>query len=117
MPQYMLLLHENPAAFADVTPNQMQAIIDKYKAWATKLAQAGRLAGSNKLHDTTGRSMKTVNGKIVVTDGPYTEASEVIGGYFMISAESYDEAVKLSEGCPHIEYGVVEIREIEPTGN
>src|SRR5689334_4013479 len=116
MPQYMLLLHENPAAFADVTPNQMQAIVQKYKAWATKLATEGRLLGSNKLYDGTGRSMKSVDGKVVVTDGPYTEAQEIIGGYFMIAADSYDQAAKLAEGCPHIEYGVVEIREIEPTG-
>ena len=116
MPKYMLLLHEDPAAFADVTPAEMQAIIEKYKAWAIKLATAGRLAGSSKLQDGTGRSIRKSGGRVVVTDGPYTEAKEVIGGYFMINAENYDEALELAGECPHVEYGVVEIREVEPTG-
>lgn len=116
MHKYMLLLHEDPAAFADVTPAEMQAIIEKYKAWAIKLATAGRLAGSSKLQDGTGRSIRKSGGKVVVTDGPYTEAKEVIGGYFTIIAENYEEAVALAGDCPHVEHGVVEIREVEPTG-
>ena len=105
----------NPAAFADVTPAEMQAIIQKYKAWAGKLAAEGRLAGSNKLQDGTGRTLRSSNGTITVTDGPYTEGKEVIGGYFTISAANYDEAVSLCKGCPHVEYGIIEIREVEPT--
>ncbi len=116
MPQYMLLLHEDPAVFAGVAPAEMQAIILKYRAWYEKLAKEGRLAGGNKLQDGTGRSLRTANGRIKVTDGPYTEAKEIIGGFFMISASGYEEAETIARECPHIEYGVVEVREVEPTG-
>ncbi len=114
MPNYMLLLHEDPAVFADVSPAEMQTIIQKYGAWATKLAAEGRLVASSKLQDGTGRALRAVNGKFSVTDGPYTEGKEIIGGYFTIKAESYDHAVELSQGCPHVEFGVVEIRETDP---
>lgn len=110
MPQYILLLHEDPAAFAGVSPSEMQAVIQKYGAWSQKLAQAGQLRGGEKLEDGTGRVIRAG----VVSDGPYTEAKEVIGGYFVIEAASYDEAVEISRSCPHCEYGVVEVRQIEP---
>lgn len=117
MPQYLLLLHEDPQAFAGRTPAEMQAIVERYIAWAGKLAQDGKLAGSNKLEDGSGKSLRSVNGKTTVTDGPYTEGREVIGGYFLIEADSYDDAVRLSSSCPHVEFGVVEIRQVEPTGD
>ena len=115
MPQYLLLLHEDPSQYADVSPAEMQAIIEKYSAWAGKLASQGRLAGANKLQDGTGRSVRRAAGKLAVTDGPYTEAKEIVGGYFILNADSYEQAVELSSDCPHVESGVVEVREIEPT--
>ena len=105
MPQYMLLLHEDPAAFADASPSEMQAIIQRYAVWAKKIAGEGRLVSSSKLQDGTGRSLRAANGGITVTDGPYTEVKEVIGGYFMIRADDYDHAVELSRGCPHVDFG------------
>ena len=50
-----------------------------------------------------------------VTDGPYAEAREVIGGLFMIEAANYDEVVELSKDCPHLDFGSIEIREVQPT--
>jgi hypothetical protein len=111
MPQYILLLHEEPAAFANVSPTEMQAIIHKYAAWSQQLAQAGHLRGGEKLEDGTGRVIRAG----VVSDGPYTEAKELIGGYFVIEAADYEQAVALSRSCPHCEFGTVEIRQIEPT--
>jgi hypothetical protein len=110
----MLLLHEDPSAFANVTPAEMGAIIEKYTAWAGKLASEGRLVGSHKLRDGSGKSLrKNGAGRVTVTDGPYTEGKEVIGGYFTIKAADYDEASGVAAECPHVEFGVVEIREIE----
>jgi hypothetical protein len=50
-----------------------------------------------------------------VTDGPYAETKEIIGGYWIISAENYDEAVELTRDCPSLEFGArMEVREVEP---
>jgi hypothetical protein len=50
-----------------------------------------------------------------VTDGPYAEGREVIGGLFIVDAKSYDEVVALCRDCPHLDFGAIEIREIQPT--
>jgi len=109
--QFILLLHENPAAFAEVSPAEMQAIVAKYVAWSQRLAAEGRLAGGHKLEDGTGRVLRAGT----VTDGPYTEAKEVIGGLFVIHAAGYDDALAVARTCPHAEFGVVEVRRIERT--
>ena len=59
-----------------------------------------------------GRMVKS-NGK-VVTDGPFAEGSEVVGGYLLVEANNFDEAVEMSKGCPILEYedGTVEVRQI-----
>jgi len=48
-------------------------------------------------------------------DGPYTETKEIVGGYFLIEADSYDHAIELSRDCPHFDFGSIEIRELQPT--
>ena len=59
--------------------------------------------------------MQGAGASMKVTDGPYAEAREVIGGLFVIEAANYDEVVELSKDCPHLEFGSIEIREVEPT--
>ena len=110
MPQYILLLHEEKNAYKRMSPEEMQAMIQNYKAWSAKLAQAGHLRGGEKLADGTGRILQ--RGR-AVTDGPYAESKEVVGGYFVLEAANYDEAAKLASDCPHVAVGTVEIREIE----
>jgi hypothetical protein len=117
MNQYILMLHNDPKVFQteDMSPQRIQEIFGKYRAWRERMAGEGRLAGSNKLEATTGRVMRAENGngKVHITDGPYTESKEVIGGFFVVKAESYEDAVKLAGDCPHLEYGTIEVRRIE----
>ena len=113
MPGYLLLLHEDPAAFAHVSPEEMQAIIQKYTEWKTRVQNAGVLTRGEKLQDGTGRVLRRTAGQTSINDGPYTESKEVIGGLFEIQAENYEAAVEAARDCPHLEYGVIEIREIE----
>jgi hypothetical protein len=115
MPQYVMLLHENPAVFENYGPAEMQAVIEKYKAWSQKTGASGHLRGGQKLRDGEGRVLRTGANGLAVIDGPYSEAKEVIGGFFLLEAANYEEAVRVSRDCPHVEYGVVELREVEPT--
>jgi hypothetical protein len=115
MPKYMLILHEDPARFARLSPSDMQAIVERYGAWAGKLAQARKLVAGDKLRDDGGRRLRRDAGGRVVSDGPYAEAKDVIGGFFTIEASSTDEAQQLASDCPHLDYGWIELREIEPT--
>ena len=65
MPEYILLLHEEPAAFSGLSPTDIQAMIQRYKGWRESIAAKGHQAGGKKLRDAVGRVMKTNNGKIV----------------------------------------------------
>ena len=116
MPQYMLILHEVPGATADVSPAEMQAIIARYVEWATKLGEAGKHKGGHKLVEEGGRVLRREGDRVVVADGPYAEAREVVGGYFLIEAADYAEAVALSRDCPHLEFGRIELRAIDELG-
>jgi hypothetical protein len=116
MSQYLLILKENPADFTGFSPEELQKMFGEYKAWRTKLQADGNYVGGNKLAEEGGKIMARNGSGIRVTDGPYVEAKEVIGGYFLISAANYDEAVKIAESCPHLKFnGHIELREVEQT--
>jgi hypothetical protein len=116
MNQFMLILYEKPGDFAKLSPEEIQKVIEKYNAWSYKLATAGKLAGGHKLKEEGGKHMTQAKEKLSVVDGPYAETKEVIGGVFLLNAANYDEAVKLSSDCPHLAYGRVEVRQIDPMG-
>jgi len=115
MAQFMLLLHESPADFSSFSPEEIQRVIGEYTAWRLRLQEEGKLAGGLKLADEGGRELSLENDRVRVVDGPYAEAKEVLGGYFLIEAADYDEAVEISKGCPHLEYGSrIVLREVDP---
>lgn len=115
MARFMLLLHESPTLFAQVSPSEIQRIIEEYSAWRVGLEAQGRLVGSEKLKDEGGRHLRRAGDQLQVVDGPFSEAKEVIGGYFLIQADDYNDAVAVSSSCPHLTYGGrIELRAIDP---
>ncbi len=115
MAEYVLLLHEDPTGFAELAPSEIEKVIAEYVGWRERLAAEGRLTGGTKLKDEGGRWLSQENGQVRVVDGPFSEAKEIIGGFFMIRATDYAEAVEISSTCPHIDYGGrIELRAVEP---
>ncbi len=115
MPSFVLLLHEHPEDYADMSPTDMQAIVQRYQAWSQGLAAEGRLLRGDKLTDDAGRQLARVAGRTVITDGPYAEAAEVIGGLFTITAADYAEAERIAADCPHLgrKRNRIELRQID----
>ena len=113
MAKYTLMLRESGRAFANLSPSEMQAIFARYGAWSDGLRKAGTLGPSEKLTDGAGRVIRRTNGKVMVTDGPFTEGKEVLGGFFTIEAVSYDKAIEIANTCPHLDFGSIEVREVE----
>lgn len=108
MHQYMLLLYDNPSGWQNLSPEEMQKALEKYMAWGNKpfVKRGVRLA------EDAGRVIRSNNGKPRAMDGPYSETKEVLGGYYLIEAENYDEAVQRSIDHPHLEYGgTIEVRQ------
>ena len=111
MPQYMLLLRDDPAVFAHLSPEETQKVLQRYGDWRRSLP--GRIVGGHKLKDGEGRVMRSENNKPIVTDGPFTETKEVMGGAFILEAADYDQAVEVAKTCPHMDFGSIEVRLIE----
>ena len=113
MAQFLLLLHSEPAPWLRMPLEERQKWFAKYMAWGNKARESGYLLGSNKLVDDTGKVMRG-GSKVTTTDGPYSETKEVLGGYYLIEAASYDEAVKRTLDHPHLEHGgTIEVRQVE----
>ncbi len=114
MPHFMLLLHESTTRRPELGPAEIQAIIGRYVAWADAMRAKGRLVAGDKLEDGGGRVLRREGGKVIAKDGPYAEAKEVVGGYFVLEARDHDEAVELASGCPHLELGgTIELRAVQ----
>ena len=114
MAKYLLLLRD-AGTYPDLSPEAMQDVLQRYIDWTAGLASRGVLVDASKLHDGTGRVVRAGGSTPSVTDGPYVEAREVIGGYYIVTAPSYEDAVTLSADCPHLAFGTIEIRELEAT--
>ena len=115
MPDFILLLHRPAGPPPVLPPEQASAITKEYIGWGDRLRSEGRLKGGEKLTDDAGRVMRSAGGRIMVTDGPYAESKELLGGFFLLSAEDYKEACHLAESCPHFKYGgTIEVRQIDP---
>lgn len=93
------------------SPEQLQANMMLWKNWMEDLAKQGKLLGGEPLD----RPGKVLSGKAKkVTDGPFAEGKEVVGGYLMVNAGGLDEAVELSKGCPIFQHdGSVEVRAVQ----
>ena len=110
-----MLVFRNPLssqeAFANQSPEQLQAEMVLWQAWMGKLAEQGKLVDGQPLHPDG----KVLHGtKKKLTDGPFVEGKDIVGGYLLIKAKDLDEAVKLSLDCPQLnaDSNTVEGREI-----
>ncbi|MDP2330130.1 MAG: YciI family protein [Reyranella sp.] len=115
MARYMLLLHQAPGNTADLPREKMMEVIRRYSAWADMLRQKGKLVGGEKLAAGGVRHVRTKDGKPISSDGPYAEAKDVIGGYFLIEVTDSAEAEAIARDCPHLWHAAnwVEIRLID----
>lgn len=112
MKQFLLVFRSGFNDIAKRTPEEAQAVTLQWMDWIKTIAAENKLVDRGNRLTESGKVLKS---KDIVINGPYTEIKESIGGYTLIKAESYDDAVNLSKGCPIFNAGgSVEIREINP---
>jgi len=89
----------------------MQQVASQWMAWFKGLTERGIATAGNPL-DATGRIVSGKNGR-VISDGPFAESKEAIGGYFLLKVDTLDEAVAIARECPGLPYGAkVEVRPV-----
>lgn len=106
-----LLLFRGTDWKTHLSPEQRERVVSDWAGWFERLMQEGRCTGGHPLHDE-GKVVSGKNGHIV-TDGPFAESKEAIGGYFYLQVADLNEAVEIAKRCPGLEYGcVVEVRPV-----
>lgn len=110
MKEYLLIFRSSRAAYAQPNPDELAKSMEAWNKWIGGIAEQGKFTSGQPL-TADGKVMKSNTG---ITDAPFAEGKEVVNGYLLIKAADYNEACKLSEGCPIFQddNGSVEIREI-----
>ena len=106
MAQYLILIYENEAGYDSADQSVFHEVMDAHNRFAEQVGE--RLLGGNALQPT--QTATTIRGD-VVTDGPFVETKEVLGGYYLVEAGDLDEALAIGKLCP-ARFGGVEVRPV-----
>ncbi len=110
MKEFMMLFGTAQNDAPKPSPEEMQAMVQTWQDWIGGIAAQGKFVGTNAL----GYQGKTVHADGTITDGPYAEIKELVGGYIIVKADTLEEAIGLSKGCPTLSIpgGKVEVRDV-----
>ena len=112
---YMMLVIEQPGDRAARSESEGRALYDRMLSFSADLKQRGLLTMSQALTgDATGVRVSLQGGKASVRDGPFTEAKEMVGGFFLLTCATRDEAVQIARECPAAHWATIEVRELGP---
>lgn len=113
--RFMMLLYANEAAYAKMSPEEMKQAMAGFGRYNRELAEAGVLKHGEPLKPSfTARTLHMKEGKVVTTDGPFTESKEQLGGYYVLEVKDEGEAIRWASKCPVLYGGTVEVRELLP---
>ena len=111
--QYLLLIYENEAQTNAMNPDAMGAMMSEYQAFTQSIVQSGQFKAGDALKPTaTATTVRVRNGKIAVTDGPFAETREQLGGSYLVEAKDLNDAIAIAARIPGAKYGSIEVRPI-----
>jgi hypothetical protein len=111
MPQYMMLIYTPTEG--GPSPEQLQAEHPRWNAYTQALADAGVMVAGDALEGIdTATTVRERGGETVLTDGPFAETKEILGGYYLIDVPDLDAALKWAARIPSAPYGSVEVRPV-----
>jgi hypothetical protein len=115
---YMLLICENESEAAARSAGEDTALARAYDELSAALAAAGKYRGCGALEPTrTATTIRVRTGKTLVTDGPFAETREQLGGYYLIEANDLDDAIAIAARLPGASVGSIEVRPVRSTEN
>jgi hypothetical protein len=111
--KYILLVHHNEEVLGNLSETELQQLREESVQLANRINSNGQYLDAAPLHPTsTATCVRVREGKRLVTDGPFAETREQLGGYFLINAENLDEAISIGGQIPGARIGTVEIRPV-----
>jgi hypothetical protein len=113
--QYLLLIYSAESHWDTQAPADRDAMLQEYHAFTQSIAQSGHLRGANELNVTkTAKTVRLRDGKQLITDGPFAETKEQLGGYYLVEAKDQNEALQIAARIPSARIGSIEVRPIIP---
>lgn len=111
--EYILLIYNSEAEGKKRPEAGNQQINQEYMSFTEDLTKSGKNKGGNPLEPTTtATTVRVRNGKTIVTDGPFAETKEQLGGYYLVEAKDLDEAISIAARIPGSKHGSIEVRPI-----
>jgi hypothetical protein len=113
--QYLLLIYNMESEWDAMSEAEQAAMLQEFGAFTQGIAASGNLRGGNQLYPVSkATTVRVQNGKTLVTDGPFAETKEQLGGYYLIEAADLDEATAIAARIPAARVGSIEVRPIVP---
>jgi hypothetical protein len=113
--QYLLLIYSNEAEMARRSTSDMASMSAEYTEFTKGIIQAGQFKAGDRLRPTSAATTVRVrNGQLAITDGPFAETREQLGGYYLVEAKNLDEATAVAARIPGAKHGSIEVRPIWP---
>ena len=111
--QYLLLIHDDEAHWGNMPEDERDAMYREYMKFTEDVQSRGILLGANQLQpSSTATVVHVEDGKTLTTDGPFAETKEVLGGYYLIDVDTFDEALEWAAKIPSARYGHIEVRPV-----
>ena len=111
--QYLLLIYGNDEAVGKMSKAEQQGILQEYGEFTKSIAQSGHYRGGNELAAiSTATTVRVRDKKRLVTDGPFAETKEQLGGFYLVEASDLDEAIAMAAKIPGARFGSIEVRPI-----
>jgi hypothetical protein len=112
--KYMLLIYTDPAAYADLGESDFGSMLAEYGAFTQSIVASGEFIAGDPLQGIeTATTLRVRNGASSLTDGPFAETKEVLGGYYLVDVADLDRALALAAQIPDARLGSVEVRPIQ----
>jgi hypothetical protein len=109
--KYMLLIHDEEAHWGRLSEAERGALMGEYRKLSEDLKAAGQYVSASQLAPAaSATSVRLRDGKRLVTDGPFAETREQLGGYYLVEVPSLDEAIALAARIPSARFGTIEVR-------
>jgi hypothetical protein len=110
--RYMLTIHTDPSGYASATPEQLEAELKGYETLGKELHASGAFVAGEGLQLDTATTVSVPNGERLVTDGPFAETKEQLGGFYLLDCKDLDEAIAYAAKIPGAQSGCIEVRPV-----
>ena len=113
--QYMLLIYDQEKTWQELPEDEQARVYHAYNTFTQELRESGAFVAADQLQPVgSATTVRVRDGERLVTDGPFAETKEQLGGYYVVEAESIDEAIAWAEKIPSAKLGSIEVRPVVP---